>query len=94
MKNLPEVNLAYYEKSDWNKFLSIAVDRETLHDSWDDWHESFLRTKNHLKSQGFVVHKITIDLDDLDEFCRSRQIANNGKARSEYVSNPELRKKK
>jgi len=83
-----EVNLAYYRKKDWKKFLALIDDREKMHDTWEEWHKSYLNLKSYLKSQGMVVNDFVVDLNELKKYCSSRGLKIDGKARSEFVSNP------
>jgi hypothetical protein len=79
------VNIAYYEKKDWEYFLSIISDKENMHDSWDDWYKDFIKLKTNLVSNGFLVRDITININELIEYCNERNIKIDGKARSQYV---------
>jgi len=79
------VNIAYYEKKDWNYFLSIIEDKESMHDSWDDWHKAYLKTKTQLISEGFFVKVVSINIIELIDYCLDRKIKNDGKARSQFV---------
>ena len=79
------VNIAYYEKKDWGYFLSIIADRESMHESWDDWYKAFSELKVKLISQGFIVREVIIDLNELTDYCIDRKIKNDGKARSQFV---------
>ncbi|MCA1761213.1 MAG: hypothetical protein LC658_15700, partial [Bacteroidales bacterium] len=57
------IKLAYYRKKDWNRFIKIVDDRESMHNTWHEWHKDFLKTKKYLISEGFEVEDIEIDLD-------------------------------
>ncbi len=81
-----ELKLAYYRKGDWDKFMKSIVDRESMHDTWEEWNKAFNKLKNNLKDQGFVVHQVTIDIDDLIKFCKEQGLKNDGKTRSKYVA--------
>jgi hypothetical protein len=79
------VKLAYYRKKDWEKFISMIDDRESMHDNWKDWHKTFLKTKSNLIAQGFTVSEVEIDLNELAQYCQFRRIKNDGQARSQFV---------
>ena len=79
------IKLAYYRKKDWKRFVKIIADRESMHDTWHDWHKDFEKTKRDLTNQGFDVVNIVVDLDELTEYCRLKGIKNDGKARSQFV---------
>lgn len=79
------IKLAYYRKKDWKRFIKIIDDRESMHDTWNEWHNAFLKTKKDLILRGFEVENIEIDLDELINYCEIRGIKNDGKARSQFV---------
>jgi hypothetical protein len=82
-----EVNLAFYRKKDWNKFLSMIDDRDIMFDTWKEWHKSYLRTKKKLSDNGFKVNDFEVDIAKLDKYCQENRLKNNGKTRSQFVSN-------
>jgi peptidoglycan hydrolase CwlO-like protein len=81
-----EIKIAYYRKTDWKKLLKAIDDPENMHENWKDWHKSFLKTKKELKTFGFKIKEMTIDINDLIEYCKKRNIQNTGQARSQYTS--------
>lgn len=82
---IPVINLAYYERKDWDYFLSIIPDREKMHESWDDWYQSYNKLKIFLISQGLQVRDITVNIQELKKYCWERNIPMDGKARSQFV---------
>ena len=68
------VKLAYYRKKDWKKFLRIIDDKESMHETWNEWYNDFQKVKNELTAKGFEVINVEIDLDELTNFCRLRRI--------------------
>lgn len=92
---LPEIKLAYYRKEDWEKLMNSIVDRESMHDTWEEWNRDYNKVKARVKREGFVVHEMTIDIDDLNRYCMDRKLPNNGKTRSRYVQQlPLIERKK
>jgi len=80
------LNVAYYREEDWKRFLDSIDDRNSMHETWHEWHEAYLNTVKGLKAKGFKVRQITVDLDELLQYCREKGIKNTGKARSQFVS--------
>ena len=80
------MNLAYYRKKDWKKFLELIDDRESMHDTWKEWHKSYQKAKLGLTSQGLTVNDYVVDLNELKKYCSTRGLRIDGKARSQYVS--------
>lgn len=58
-----------------------------MHDTWKEWHKAYLKTKKELISQEFVVNNFVVDIDELINYCKMRGIMNDGKARSQFVTN-------
>ena len=81
-----EVNLAYYRKKDWGKFLKLIDDPENMHETWKEWHKTYLKTKLSLTSQGLTVNDFVVDLNELRNFCLTKGLKIDGKARSQFVS--------
>lgn len=79
------IKLAYYRKEDWTRFLNMIDDRESMHETWDEWHKAFQKSKKYIIKQGFEVKNVIIDLDELAYYCLTRRIPNDGKARSAFV---------
>lgn len=84
------IKMAYYRKADWPRFLSIISDKESMHDTWKEWHKAYEKLKKNLRNKGFIVVDVTVDLDELIEYCLKRKIENDGKARSQFVQNKRL----
>jgi hypothetical protein len=82
-----EVNMAYYRKKDWKKFLKIIDDRNGMYEFWEDWHKSYSDAKRSLTSKGMIVNDYVVDLDKLKTYCKIRGLKIDGKARSQFVSN-------
>lgn len=91
---IPEIKLAFYRKNDWEKFLNSISDRESMHDTWEEWNKNYNRVKKTLRKKGFVVHDMTIDIDALNRYCLERGLKNNGQTRSQYTSQLPLTNKK
>lgn len=81
------VNLAYYKEKDWKRFLESIDDKDSMHNTWEEWHKAYLKTKKDLISHGFIVKDFVVDIDELINYCKMRRIINDGKARSQFVAN-------
>jgi hypothetical protein len=85
--NMIGINLAYYEKKDWKRFLKSIDDRDSMHATWKEWHKAYQKTKKDLTSQGFVVKDFVVNIEELINYCKINGIKNDGKARSQFVQN-------
>lgn len=81
------INLAYYRRKDWKRFIRMIDDRESMHDSWHAWYKDIEKTKQDLLALGFEVVEVEVDLDELKEYCEQQGIKNDGTARSQFVQN-------
>jgi hypothetical protein len=79
------VNLAYYRKEDWDYFLSIIDDRENMHETWEEWFKAYTKLKVKLMSEGFFIKEVTVNIRELMAYCMTRNIKNDGAARSQFV---------
>lgn len=84
------IKLACYRKKDWSRFIKIVDDPERIHDSWKQWNKDFQKAKQHFISLGHEVVEVELDLDELIVFCRLRNLAINGSARSQYIQEKEI----
>ena len=80
------INLAYYRKEDWDKLLELIDDKASMHDTWNEWSMDFAKTKNKLQLEGFIVKEVVVDLEELHDYCLSKGIRIDGKARSQFFS--------
>lgn len=80
------VNMAFYRSEDWSRLLSIVDDRHVFHDTWEEWHQQYQKSKKQLTSQGFKVKDVVVNLDELISFCFLKGIKNDGEARSRFVT--------
>ena len=81
-----EIKLAYYRKNDWRKLLELIDDRESMHDTWEEWHKSYLKAKQGLIAQSLIVNDFIVDLNELKKYCLHKGLPIDGKAPSQYVS--------
>lgn len=80
-----DIKMAYYRKKDWNRFIRIIDDPESMHDSWEEWLESVENAKREFKKMGMEMTYVTIDLDELAIWCRKQGLRNDGNARARFV---------
>jgi len=82
------ISIAWYNKKDWLRLLEIIDDKESMPETWEEWHSSYLKVKMELISHGISVNDFVVDIDDLISYCVRLGIKNDGKARSQFVSRP------
>lgn len=60
-----------------------------MHNSWDDWFKDFIKTKTELTLSGFNVKDIRVNVEELVDYCKLRNIKLDGKARASFVREKE-----
>ena len=80
------IGAAVYREEQWERLVELSIDREKLSESFQSWKESFEKTITQLKEQGLNVRKVDVDVEELNDWCRGRNIELNGEARSQYAA--------
>ena len=78
--------VAWYEPDQWQHLLAVAVDRDQLEDTYDEWVEDAERVIKQFRRQGFQVVKVRAKVDELVACCQRQNISVNGEARSQYAA--------
>jgi hypothetical protein len=79
------INIAYYRKEDWSRFIESIDDKMKMQNKWEEWHADYLKTKTTLILHGFTVKDVIVDINELKDYCKERGIKNDGSARSQFV---------
>ncbi len=80
-----KIKIGYYNREDWDRFINIIDDKETMHSNWEDWNQSFNKLKTELTKAGFKVAKVVVDLEKLIEYCKVNRLKNTGATRSQFI---------
>jgi hypothetical protein len=81
-----QLGLAWYTREGWARLRELADDRDVLDDSFEDWERRALAAIRELESVGRQVHKVPVDIDALEAWCREHGRALDSAARAEYAS--------
>ena len=88
-----EVAIAWYKPEQWNLLLTVSEDRDQLEKNYSEW-EEFAETKlRELDEKGIQYKKITLDIDELYQWCKIEGRLVNGESRSLFAAD-KLRKMK
>jgi hypothetical protein len=82
---ITSLNMAYYREEDWERFLESIDDRDKVHDTWEEWHDEYLKAKTNIVLQGLKVTDWIVDIDELQAYCKDRGFKNTGEARAQFV---------
>ena len=59
-----EINIAYYEKKEWKRFLQSIDDKDSMHATWKEWHNAYQKIKEELISQDYVGNDFVVNIDE------------------------------
>jgi len=83
---IPNVGVGCYTKDQWFKLQAVAADPEILEKTYEEWVEVFNKGCANLKEVGIMAVKVSVDVDELIEWCKENKLAINGEARSQFVA--------
>ncbi len=76
--------MAYYTPQQYTLLLKHTDDRDNLHDSWKEWFEEFIKTKEKLPG-GYEIEDFFVDVEKMDAYFRKNNLLNIGANRATYV---------
>ena len=79
-------SFAWFQPEEWQKLKETVEDPETLDDTYQEWRHNAEAVITELRNDGHQVKKISIKISKLLDWCESKGLKPNGKARSEYAA--------
>jgi hypothetical protein len=76
--------IGWYRREDYDRLKAMFKDGSKLPDTFDSWLQSAQNLYDKLTGQGHVVVKADIDPDTFPEWCRTRGMEMDAKARMAY----------
>jgi len=80
------VGFAWYRREDYPHIREIMVDRDKMHDTYDEWLADFERGELALVLEGHKVVRIVIDPREFPAWCLARGMVPNAEARSRFTA--------
>jgi len=80
------LGIAWYRAEQWQRFLSLATDRDALHDTFAEWEAAATEKMGELRALGIVAQPVLVDVDELARWCRDHNLAFDSAARSQFVA--------
>lgn len=77
---------AWYREDQWDLLLNAAVDKEALGETYQDWEVNFNQLLRKLRDSGHKVSSIEVDVKELIEWCKQKNLPLNGAARAQYAA--------
>jgi len=79
------VVVPWYTPTSWPKMRAVAVDRENLHDTFEEFERASAARLKDVASAGHPVEKVEIDVDALIAWCSAEKRPLNSMARQEFA---------
>ena len=80
------IGIARYRPEQWERFLEVAADRDSLHDTHAEWLASATTQFHRLQGTGVSVQWVDVDVEELLRWCNERQVELDGAARSRFTA--------
>jgi hypothetical protein len=81
-----KLGIAWFRPAQWSRLLEISEDREDLEETFAEWESLAEEKLRDLRAQDLDAEKVTIDVEELLVWCKSRGLSVNATARSQYVA--------
>ena len=80
------LGVAWYRRQQWDRLREISADKDTLEETYDEWKANAESRIPDLERDGYVLHKVDIDVDELLRWCDSQGCPVDGEARSLFAA--------
>jgi len=80
-----EVAMAWYRRDQWALLRALSVDGQSLEETYEAWFAFATKQVRDLEANGFLVHKIEVEIGALTRWCESEGRPVDGGARAEYA---------
>jgi len=80
------LGVAWYEPEQWERLLDISADRDELEATHAEWERNAVQSMKRLSRGGVWLEKVTVDLEELVQWCLSRNLPVDGKSRAAFAS--------
>jgi len=80
------IGIAWYRESEWKEFRLRMADPEIFDYSYADWIIGAQQSIQEFESQGIIVRKIPIPIEEFLSWCKKTRRAPDGPSRAAYVA--------
>ncbi|MGD0807754.1 MAG: hypothetical protein ABSA10_09875, partial [Anaerolineales bacterium] len=79
------VGIGWYKREEWELLLSNSIDRENMHNNFDEWEIDTNKRFQELIIAGINVKKIAISVPFLLTWCKENKLPVNGSSKAKYI---------
>ena len=77
---------AWYRREQWALLRGASVDSDCLEEFYDDWLPFAEKSFKQRKADGLDIHKVDVDVEELIEWCREKNLPLDGAARASFAA--------
>ena len=78
--------ICFYTPESYDELKKVAVDKKSLCDTYADWMIEFQKAVTGLKEQGYSPITVTVNISELQNWCKENKLENKGSSRAKYAS--------
>jgi len=86
MASSAKVCVAWFEADHWERLRDVSNDSSSLESTYEEWLSNIEKTIQEMNSGGLVIHKVPIEVNELVDWCETKDIQVDSKSRSEYAA--------
>ena len=79
------LGICWYLEQDYPAVLQIMADAHTLPDTFQRWQQIVQETERRYRAKGKVIIRVVIDPTTFPEWCRSRDLNIDARARNTFA---------
>ena len=78
--------VAVYRPEHYARLLATTEDASDLEPTWQEWHNVYQETRQHMAALGIDLIEVTVDLDDLEQYCLEQRLKNTSGTNAPYAA--------
>ncbi len=80
------IAVAVYRPEHYARLLATAEDASDLEPTWQEWHTVYQETRQNMAALGMDLIEVTVDLNDLEQYCQEQGLKNTSGTRAQYAA--------
>jgi len=80
------IAVAVYLPEQYARLLATAEDANGLEPTWQEWYTVYQETRQKMAELGMDLIEVTVDLDDLEQYCQEQGLKNTSGTRAQYAA--------
>lgn len=80
------IAVAVYLPEQYARLLATAEDASDLEPTWQEWYTVYQETRQKMAELGMDLIEVTVDLDDLENYCQEQGLKNTSGTRAQYAA--------